>query len=119
MARAYSVRELELKPGVTDEEFERFLRDEWARVQPFRGLRALVLKGERGQRTGKYLLVYEWESVERWLETYPSVRETSEEMRQFGAANAQVVERFQALAEVPGGAGVAYTAYREIATLGE
>jgi hypothetical protein len=66
MAKLYSIRELELNPGVTPEAFEQFVRDEWADLKPFPGLRHRVLRGERGVRTGKYLFLMEWDSAERW-----------------------------------------------------
>ena len=124
MDKVYGVRELELKPGVSEVEFERFVREEWSKAPPFPGLRLRVLKGQRGARTGKYLWLWEWESYARWREAFPEEREdpaeaqrSSDEVRQWSEAHqAAVGKRFQALAEVPGGV---HTSYREVVTLGE
>ena len=124
MDRVYGVRELELKPGVSEAEFERFVREEWAAALPLRGLHMRVLKGQGGARTGKYLWLWEWESYARWREAFPEAREgpagrqqASDEVQQwYDAHQAAVGERFRALAEVP---REVFTSYREVATLGE
>jgi len=68
-----SLREFELKRGVKPEEFEAFARKELAHAlsteQP--GTRLRVLKGDRGDRKGRYILLWEFESVAARNECFP------------------------------------------------
>jgi hypothetical protein len=116
MAKAFSIREVELKPGIAEDQFERFLRDEFPQQPQFPGARSYVLKGERGQRAGKYLWVMEWETVERWRETWPN-GEPSDELRRWTEAH-QSGSGLSDYVDVPGGIGTAYTAYREVGVSG-
>jgi hypothetical protein len=102
-----------VKPGITEEAFERFVREEWNALPPLRGVHFRVLKGVRGQRMGKYLWLFEWETVERWQETIPRPGEPSAEMRQYPAAIQALRDTFDTFATVPGG-GSAFTDYAEI-----
>ena len=113
MAKVVAVRELELKPGVTAEAFERFVREEWNALPPLPGLRVPVLKALRGQRMGKYLWLWEWETVERWQETVPPPGVASAELQQYLTANQALWDKFDTFATVPGG-GKAFTDYAEI-----
>jgi hypothetical protein len=115
MAKLYSIRELELNSGVEPETFEQFVREEWACLPPFPGLRQRILRGERGVRAGKYLFVMEWDSIERWLEVVPREGQSSEEFRQWRQQDAsEGFSRFLELVSVPGGAATSYTAYVDI-----
>lgn len=92
MAKLFGVDEIELKPGVTEEEFESFLKEEttleWVSDLHSVGWYPHIVKGVAGDRDGKYLLLMEVESVEtrdrfyadeisedikQWFETHPSV----------------------------------------------
>ena len=117
MPKMYSIREVALREGVTADAFERYLQEEFPRVPQFPGTRSYVLKGERGQRHGTYLWVMEWESVARWQETWPAEGQPSDEFRRWNEAQ----HSYRALSEfvfTPGGAGVAYTVYREMGDSG-
>jgi hypothetical protein len=64
MARLFGMHVLELKPGVSAQEFERFLKDEW---RPFTlaGVKNNVVKADRGSDLGRYLFVLETDSATR------------------------------------------------------
>jgi hypothetical protein len=73
MARVLGVHEIELKPGTDPEGFERAAAEVVASVQAD-GRRTLVLKGERGPRSGKYLIIFEIDSPEARDRYYPEER---------------------------------------------
>ena len=70
MSRVLGVHEIELKPGTDPEEFERAAAEVASTVQP-EGWRTLVLKGERGPRSGNYLMIFEIDSLEARNRLYP------------------------------------------------
>jgi hypothetical protein len=62
MAKVYSIHYFELKPDVSAETLEQFLAANPFPTLP--GWTSYYLKGERGERGGKYALVHEFESAE-------------------------------------------------------
>src|SRR5262245_52617095 len=68
-----SVREFELRSGVKPQEFEKYARDELTHAlsQAKTGTRFRILKGDRGDRKGGYLLIWEFESVAARNEFFP------------------------------------------------
>jgi hypothetical protein len=73
-ARVFAIREVTLKAGVTAQEFERYFANEYARPRESAapGLQMYLLKGDRGQARGQYLMVWEFESLTRRNEYFPS-----------------------------------------------
>ena len=67
------MREFELRSGVKPEEFEKYAREELKRAlsQAKTGTRFRILKGDRGDRKGGYLLIWEFESVAARNEFFP------------------------------------------------
>ena len=61
-----SVREFELRSGVKPEEFETYVKQELTRAlsSSKTGAHFRILKGDRGDRKGGYILIWEFESVE-------------------------------------------------------
>ena len=72
-APVLSVREFELRSGVKPEEFEKYAREEFTRAlgRAKTGTRFRILKGDRGDRKGGYLLIWEFESVAARNEFFP------------------------------------------------
>jgi hypothetical protein len=72
-APVLSIREFELRSGVKPQEFEKYARDELTRAlsQAKTGTRFRILKGDRGDRKGGYLLIWEFESVAARNEFFP------------------------------------------------
>ena len=63
-APVLSMREFELKPGVDPADFEKFLHNDLAAaVRGLQGLKIEVLRGDRGERKNRYILVWQFESV--------------------------------------------------------
>ena len=64
MGKIYGLHSLELRPGVTGEEFERFLAGSLEQLPTLPGWRIALLKGERGDQVGQYLALVEVDSIE-------------------------------------------------------
>lgn len=64
MARIFNLTCFELLPGVTEAEFEAFVAD--PKSQPYMppGFTWRVLKGDRGERKGRYAFLMEIDSIE-------------------------------------------------------
>lgn len=68
-----AVRELQLKPGVDPEEFERFAVEEFTPTfqEQVPGVSAYILKGERGDKKGQYSFALIFDSVNTRDYYYP------------------------------------------------
>ncbi|HUE77909.1 MAG TPA: hypothetical protein VMM83_08210, partial [Longimicrobiales bacterium] len=79
-----SVRELTLKPGASAQEFEKHFAEivgPWFE-QRIPGVRAYLARGERGDRTNAYLLLYEFDTLARRNEYFPQPGVQSERFKQ-------------------------------------
>jgi len=117
MAKVFGLHEIELRPGVTDEEYEQFLRDKVSPLANFPGWKWYLLKGNRGERDGKYLLLLEIESVEARDRFAPMPDQDSEESRQFTEAhpeNLAVFAELEKMGSMPG-ASTVYSDYEVVA----
>ncbi len=73
MAKVFGLHTLELKTGVDEKEFEAFITQEVTPLyQRVPGQIAYLMKGDRGERSGKYLIVIELESPQTRDQIYPS-----------------------------------------------
>ncbi len=76
-----AVHEIELKPGVNPEEFERFLLNDW--LPPYnqlKGMNIYLTKGTRGTRNGKYAAIFTYDSIEDHHRIWPPSGEKSPEI---------------------------------------
>jgi hypothetical protein len=80
--RLLSIHFLELKPGVTAEQFEAFLAQEFHNQQGLPGARNFILKCDRGDRVGSYALLME-SDVESRDRAFPSPGVMSPETQQW------------------------------------
>ena len=100
MARVLGVHEIELKLGADPEEFERAAAEVASSAQP-EGWRTLVLKGERGPRSGNYLMIFEIDSLEARNRLYPEeghpYQEEDERFDQENHESAAAWERLSAM----------------------
>ena len=103
--RLLGIHHLSLKDGVSPEDFERFIVEEYNPVLSgvFPGVNMMVMKGERGAEEGEFLLVYDAQSlyVRDWY--WPTAGESSEAstavMDACGDACSAVRDRYQSMAE--------------------
>ena len=59
MPKVFALHEIELQPGLEPEEYERFFAEKMAPMLELPGWKTRLLKGDRGARTGKYLVLFE------------------------------------------------------------
>lgn len=83
MAKIFGMHMIGLRPGVKGEDFEKFFREKVAPLPGYPGTRWHLLKGERGDRVGKYLVMVEIESVEARNRFAPTPDESSDEGQRF------------------------------------
>ena len=70
----FGIHQFTLKKDVDVNEFEEFMRGEFATAwaKPIGGMRLVALKGNRGERTGKYAAVFYFESAKLRDKYFPS-----------------------------------------------
>ena len=83
MPTVYGLHEIELQPGVEPDEYERFFAEEIAPSPMVPGWKVHLLKGDRGVRAGKFLVLLEIESLEARDRYFPRPGEESEEFTRF------------------------------------
>jgi hypothetical protein len=110
MAKLFGMHEIELHSGVKPEDFERFVVEEVNRSQPLPGVVGHMLKGDRGDREGKYLLMLEFESKELRDRFFPSPDQVSEEAQRYMEPTRAMAEKWATLASAPGTTEI-YTDY--------
>ena len=72
MLEVYAIHEVETKPSVDLKEFEAFVMNELAPIyNKMKGQKLILVKGDRGVRTGKYAIILTFESVEDRDRIYP------------------------------------------------
>ena len=98
MAKVFGMHMITLRPGVKEEDFEEFMTEDVYPLPSPEGLEAYLLKGDRGDREGKYLWVFEFESIESRDRYFPSPDEMSEEAQQFFGSLAAVAEKWATFA---------------------
>jgi hypothetical protein len=79
MAKVFGVTPLELRPGVNGEDFAKFWIEEYAPLGVRVGWTSHVLKADRGERAGKYAVIWEQPSVESRDRVSPAQGQISEE----------------------------------------
>ena len=62
MPKVFGMHEIELQAGVEPEDYERFFAEELAPTLKLPGWKTHLLRGDRGARGGKYLVLHEIES---------------------------------------------------------
>ncbi len=98
MTKVFGLHTIAVKPGVKAEDFEKFITEEVAALPPWEGVDMYLLKGDRGDREGKYLWVVEFASVEVRQRYFPAPGEASPEAQQILASWAKAAEKWETLA---------------------
>ena len=63
-SKIYSIHKMELRDDVTGEELEAFFNERFFPNWDIPGWNSFLVKGDRGERKGRYALIHEIESVE-------------------------------------------------------
>ena len=115
MSKVYSFHMISLKAGASGRDFERYIQgvlESWTMLS---GMTMRLLKGDRGDREGKYLVMFEFESVERrnqlFPEAGPAARQMSDEFMQWMSAAGPAMAKWDEFAT---STDVIYTDYREV-----
>lgn len=98
MSKVFGMHMIALKPGVKAEDFEKFVTEEVYPLFSLEGTESYLLKGDRGDREGKYLVMYEFESVEVRDRFFPSPGEMSKEAQQLFESWAATSEKWDSFA---------------------
>jgi hypothetical protein len=114
MSKLFGIHTIALRPGVKAEDFEKFVKEELPLAAGYPSWKYHVLKGERGDREGKYLVLIEIESVEERNRFSPSLGEQSEEAKQFEKAHSEDAKIYEKWDTLAGGFSVIYTDYVEL-----
>ena len=72
-----------LRPGVSEADFERFVTEQYYAMSRLSGEEGYLLKGDQGDRAGKYMLLIAYESVEVRNRRSTSGGELSREMQKW------------------------------------
>jgi hypothetical protein len=114
MARLVCIHEIELTDEADAVEFERLFAEAATQIpkpEPA-GWKTRLLRGDRGERAGRYAILYEIESVEARDRYFPADGQVSEDFNRFQAehpAAAKIWQRLQGLVTVT--VGDVYTDY--------
>ncbi len=111
MAKVFGIHQLELKPDADAAEFERFVADEYSALPSLRGWQTLIVKGDRGENVGKYLLILDIESLETRDRDMPGDGTFSPEVEQWVAASAALNEKLNSFLMKAVGVATPFTDY--------
>ena len=98
MSKVFGMHLIALKPGVSAQAFESFVKDEFGALVPLKGMQAYVLKADRGDRKGQYLAMLEFDSVKTRNRYFPAPGQLSEEAKKVYASWAKILEKWAKLA---------------------
>jgi hypothetical protein len=98
MSKVFGMHMIALHPGVKAEDFEKFIMEEVYPRFNLEGWKNYLLKGDRGDREGKYLWMSEFESVEARDRLFPTPGEASKEAQQFIESQAALYEKWATFA---------------------
>ena len=83
MAKVYGIHNITLKPGVKAEDFEKFVIEDVNSLPQWEGWEHYLLKGDKGEKGGKYIMMYVIESVESRERFVTGMGVLSEEGQQY------------------------------------
>src|SRR5919206_4944825 len=95
MARLVSIHEIELAEGADAVEFERLVAEGGPQLPV--GWKSRLLRGDRGERAGKYAILYEIDSPEARDRYFPADGQRSEDFYRFEAEHPAASEAGQRL----------------------
>jgi hypothetical protein len=94
MSKVFGMHTIALKPGVKAEDFEKFMEGVLSAPSPMAGVEMHLLKGDRGDREGKYLWLIEFASLEARQRYFPAPGESTAEAQQILAGMAKTFEKW-------------------------
>jgi hypothetical protein len=95
MAKVFGMHMIMLNPGVSEEEFEKYMAEIVPKIPQYEGWKSYLLKGDRGDREGKYLWLIEIPSVESRDRFSPSHNVASEEAQRLSESLSEEAKKWQ------------------------
>jgi hypothetical protein len=95
MPKVFGLHEIELRPEVDPAEYERHFAEEVANQPMLTGWTVHLLKADRGPRAGKFLVLFEIETVEARDRYFPTEGQESEEFTRFMDQHPEVAAAWQ------------------------
>jgi hypothetical protein len=83
MTKVYGIHVVELREGITPEFFEKFVTEQFLPALPLDktpGVRASLLKGERGARIHQYVFLFEFDNIDTRNRYFPEPLRISQEL---------------------------------------
>jgi hypothetical protein len=118
MGKVYGIHDIELHPGIDEKSFVKFFNRELAKAYADIGWKVRLLKGDRGQRKGKYAVMFEIASREARDRMSPAPGEASEENRRWYDEHKEqadeLTKKWYSFSPTDTGAHQEYTDYLEL-----
>jgi hypothetical protein len=111
IAKLFGVHEIELLPGVSEADFERFVNAEFLPLSGMEGWTGYLAKGDRGERAGKYAVILEIESAAARDRYSPGTNEFSEEAQRALASLSAAMEKWVTFSQTVPGQNTVFTDY--------
>jgi hypothetical protein len=115
MGKVYGIHEIELHPEVSEKSFVKFFNEEYAKGYTEVGWKLMLLKGDRGQRVGKYAILVEIVSLEARDRFSPAHNVMSEEGKRWVAEHQELIDymskKWASFSPTDWGAHLEYTDY--------
>jgi len=115
MAKVYGIHEIEVNADLDEKTLKRLFKEFAKDYEEQSGWKLTLLKGDRGQRAGKYALIYEIKSVEERDRFSPAHNTMSKEVMQWLEEHKEIGEammgKWAAISPTDTGAHEEYTDY--------
>jgi hypothetical protein len=100
MSKVFAVHRFEPRSGASTQDFEKLVSDILSAMQLPDDWKMYVLKGDRGEQKGNYLVLHEFDSVEARNHYFPIEGGTPSEEAQQVLNLPDLTERFQQLVNI-------------------
>jgi hypothetical protein len=97
MGKVVRVSELDLADGIDSDSFEQFALQEYLPTLATLGMTVSLLRGDRGERDRRFLIVEEFASVEHRNSLFPGSETPSLEVARWIETHQDLVRRWNAL----------------------
>ena len=115
MAKLIAVHTMALRPGVTREMYEQFIRDHKAEWKDLPGVTGYSSYCDRGERAGKIAAIYVFDDVATRDRYFPASGQMSTEAQAWFDSNADYFAKYREIATLPGDSEYAFSDYVVVA----
>lgn len=115
MAKVFGIHEIEVNAGLDEKTLKKLFKEFAEAFVEQSGWKMILLKGDRGQRAGKYAVIYEIKSVEERDRFSPAHNTMSKEVVQWFEEHKEIAEalmkKWAAISPTDTGSHEEYTDY--------